>query len=80
MTAVEIAQAISLKVLADAPDSRGPFVLEISERLEEGDMNRILRTWNAAFENAGRTAPSLLVLGDGMKLRSATEKETHDGR
>lgn len=70
-----IARAITLKVLADAPDSRGPFVLEIRERLGEGDMQRIQRTWNVAFNQTGRDAPSLLILSDGIVLRPATEEE-----
>lgn len=57
-----IARAISLKVLADAPDSRGPFVLEVRHKMTPGDMEHILRVWKGAFERAGRPSPPLLVL------------------
>jgi hypothetical protein len=76
-SAETIAQAISLKVLADAPDSRGPFVLEVRHDLGPDGFQHIQRTWKQAFDMAGRPAPALLVLGDGMTLRPATEEEAH---
>lgn len=79
VTAEEIAQAISLKVLADAPDSRGPFVLETSGRLEPDEARALSKRWAAAFERAGRPCPVLIILAAGARLRSATEEEAAGG-
>lgn len=75
VTPESIAQAITLKVLADAPDSRGPFVLEVHETLTEDHVQHIQRAWNAAFRQAGRPTPPLLVMGNDTVLRPATEEE-----
>ena len=74
-----IAEAISLKVLADAPDSRGPFVLEVRHGLDGSELRRIQDIWNQVFEKAGRDAPVLLILADGVTLRAATEQEREGG-
>lgn len=73
-----IAQAISLKVLADAPDSRGPFVLEGAGDLDHDRVGYIREAWERAFRMAGRPTPPLLIIGAGITLRSATADEASD--
>lgn len=68
-----IAEAISIKIIADAPDNSGPFVLEWPYAFDEQSLQRVQFAWEEAFRHAGRNAPPLLVLSDGAKLRAATE-------
>jgi hypothetical protein len=70
-----IADAISIKIIADTPDNSGPFVLEWPFSFDQQALERVQAAWKEAFRLAGRHAPPLLVLSDGAKLRAVTEVE-----
>jgi hypothetical protein len=72
-----LAQAMTFRVLADAPESKGPFILECDHWVSPTDGAAIMEAWTHAFKKAGREPPPpLLVLGAGFRLRSA-EADAH---
>jgi hypothetical protein len=71
-----LAQAMTLRVLADAPESKGPFVMECDQWVSPMEGTAIIEAWTHAFKKAGREPPPpLLVLGAGFRLRSVGETE-----
>jgi hypothetical protein len=70
-----LAQAMTFRVLADAPDSKGPFIMECDQWVSPMEGTAILEAWTHAFKKAGREPPPLLVLGAGFRLWSAGETE-----
>lgn len=68
MEAAQLAEAITLKVLADAPDARGPFILEAGRSISADHARRVQEVWERAFRYAGRVPPPLIILDAGMRI------------
>jgi hypothetical protein len=63
-----MADILSLTVLRDAPESRGPFLLRTRRMVSDAAATRLRAAWREAFDKAGRPPPVLLILDPDMEI------------